>query len=553
MNLYQFPCGCAWPIIEENPPPDVVPFLNFDCDLAPEACPATWGLLGRGLTKGVFQLESNLGKQWTKKLKPECYEHITALGALLRPGCLRAVDEDGISMTQHYCRRKNKEADIRPYHPAIDAILWPTYNVLTYQEQAMAIAQAVAGFSLQEADVLRKAIGKKLPAEMAKCKTMFIEGVQKTGIISKEQAEEVFGWIEKSQRYSFNKSHACSYGITGYKSAYIKAHFPVAFFTSWLLNAQFKQDPLQEINELVNDAKLFDIVVEPPDLRSLEPNFQTDRKVIRFGLTDIKGVGDGQIKKLIEAVGEEPKDLGKMDWFDFLVNLSNSLSTNVVCRLIEVGALRWFSMTRSRMLAEYHAWSKLTEKEQQWVQNWHQDPSRLPSQRNLSFVLGPLARTKKEGGGAANKNRISFIQSQKQVLDNPPSAQVDTPHWIAWLEEQLLGISITCSKIDSCDQSMVNVTCKDYLAGRAGFLMFGVEVQQFREVKTKKGKSAGQKMAFLTISDSSCALEDVVCFPETWREYGGLLTHGNTVIIQGERDNKKDSNTLIVKKVWQAS
>jgi len=550
MRYYQFPCGCKWPIIEDNPPDGVVPLLDFDIEHAPEDCPATWALLGRGETKGVFQLESNLGKQWTKKLKPENAEHITALGALLRPGCLKAVDEEGVSMTQHYCRRKNGEEEVKPYHPAIDAILFPTYNVLCYQEQAMAIAQAVAGFNLQEADVLRKAIGKKLPEEMAKCKKMFMDGAAKAGVISTQMAEEVFGWIEKSQRYSFNKSHACCYGLTGYDCAYIKAHFPVAFFTSWLYNARHKQDPQQEVFELINDARLFDITVEPPDLRTLEPHFHTDRKIVKFGLSDIKGIGEAQIQKLREAVAVTSKTLGKpldeWDWYEFLVHCSSTIPTSVVTSLIEVGALRWMGVPRQVMLAEFRAWDSLTDKEREWVRY---NASRFTA---LVPALVAAARPKKEGGACFNNNRVSVLSSHVSLLENPPTPLVDSPHWVAYIEEQLLGISVSCSKIDACDISQVNVTCKEYLAGRTGFLMFGVEVQSVREVKTKKGKNAGSKMAFLTISDGTCALEDVVCFPEAWKEFGHLLREGNTVIIQGERDNKKDSNTLIVKKVWQA-
>ena len=543
---YCFPCGCSFPIIpEENPPADVIPLLDFDSENIREDCAATWALLGKGLTKGVFQLESNLGKSWTKKLKPENINEISALGAILRPGALKSVDADGVSMTQHYCRRKNKEEEIQSYHPAIDSILKDSYGCLIYQEGAMAIAQGVAGFNLQEADSLRKSIGKKLASEMAKCKLLFIEGAKKAGILSDEQAAEVFSWIEKSQRYGFNRSHATCYGVTGYESAYIKSHFPVQFYTAWLLNAQFKQDPMLEINELVNEAKLFDIVVEPPDLRQLSPNFQTDRKKITFGLTDIKGVGDKQVEKLFESA--QGVDLSAMDWFDFLVNFSDNLTSNVATKFIQSGACRWLGDSRTKMLAEYDIWASLTKPEKAWVKK---NPS---AERTLLSCLGPLARPKKEGGGAANKNRISIINSQRQMLENPPTQLVDTPGYIAWLEEDLMGISLTCSKIDGCYTPTVNCTCKEYIAGRDGYLVFGVVVGNVREVKTKKGKTPGQKMAFMTLSDHTCAIQDVVCFPETWRTYQSLLTEGNTVVIQADRDEKKGSDTLILKQVFQAS
>lgn len=635
MRVYRFPCGCQWPLLEDesDTPDGCIPLLDFDPEAVPGDCPAAWGLLGRGETKGIFQLESALGRQWTKKLKPENYEHIAALGAILRPGCLRAVDEDGVSMTQHYVRRKNREESLRPYHPAIDAILFPTYGVLAYQEQAMAICVAVAGFTEQEADMLRKAIGKKLPEEMAKCKKMFMEGAEKAGIITLEQAVEVFGWIEKSQRYSFNKSHAYCYGLTGYESAYIKAHFPVAFFAGWLLNARHKQDPQQEIFELVNDARLFDVTVEPPDLRSLEPDFHTDRKVVKFGLADIKGVGEAQVGKLAAAVREVEQELGKplsrWTWWEFLVCCSASLTSSVVTRYIEVGALRWTGdRPRRLMVEEFKVWDSLTATEQKWV------CERREQFGSLVEALGALGNPKKqkaptilvakkgreeevarldaeyadlcremgasradpetgeseceaeasdlgerieanreahkaatrpvkdpnyvpyEGpeGGCSTEARRSVVNSHVQLLKNPGSPLVDTPLWLAFQEEQHLGISLSCSRVDACDLSQVNCSCKEFLAGRTGFLMLGVEVQAVRVVKTKKGKTPGARMAFLTIADNTCSLDEVIVFPEPWKEFGHLLTEGNTVIIQADRDWKdKTSSALHVKKVWQAS
>ena len=834
MKKYRFPCGCEWPIVEENTPEGVLPLMDIDTDLAPENCPATWELLGKGLAKGVFQLESPLGRQYTKRLKPNCYEHITALGALLRPGCLGTIDEDGVSTTAHYIKRRHGQEDVKKFHPAIDGILAPTYGVLAYQEQAMAICVAVAGFSEQEADMLRKAIGKKLPEEMAKCKKMFIEGSKKAGLLTEEQAVEVFGWIEASQRYSFNRctsehtrilrpnggkysngltlpvgemykirndiayaksvgklpiykkwkllgnygkalsmcddgrirpniirdiqpagkrvvfrletasgktidvtdnhkfpttsgemtlseimtrlssgnevelyvrgeyeetdfakynyskftnderynkkglsgkdtagpqnrwytngsftefkknkallpmrcgdcskenarlevhhingdrensslenlirlcaschkkreyaagrtkrgekgyprlvervvtvepigeqetydvtmdapnhnfvvesgivtcnSHAACYGVTGYRSAYLKAHNPLAFFTAWLRNAKHKQDPQQEVFELINDARVFDISVEPPDFRSLEATFHTDRKVIKFGLADIKGIGDAQIIKIRDAVkhAEEllNKPVAEWDWYEFLTNCSENITSSVVTRLIKVGAMRWLKLPRSLMDAEYKVWESLTAKEREWVRTQGIDTFG----RKLTSALKCLAKPKKEGGGAANKNRISLITSQVNILENPPSAVVDSLLEIAFVEEDLLGISISCSRIDSCDISEVNCTCKEFLAGRTGYMMLGVEIQEVRELRTKSGKNPGSKYGRLIVSDSTCALE-AVAWPDTWKDYSSLLNvQGNMVIVQCERDYKdNDSSTLIIRKVFQAN
>ncbi len=571
---YRFQCGCSFPVLAKHPNPNALPLLDFHINDIDVDCPATWELLGHGLTKGVFQLESNLGRTWTKKLKPEDMEHLAALGALLRPGCLRAIDEHAkCSMTELYCRRKNGQAPVEYIHPCLEKVLAPTFGVLTYQEQAMQIAQVVAGFNLQAADELRKAIGKKLPEEMAKVKVKFFEGVAKLGLVTLEQATEIFGWIEKSQRYSFNKSHALSYGINGYISAWLKAHMPVQFFTSWLYYAKDKQDPQQEIRELVSDAKILDVVVQPPDIRNLEAHFSTDGETITFGISDVKGIGEAQVEKLKTAVHETSQFLGKpienWSWYEFLVHLTPKLSNTVVNNMIKVGGLRHFGNNRNLMLKEYEFWDALTASEQTWIvarsaNNYVKQTQDEIAQTNLfgeaisidkdvtltslAQAMEKLAPTRKEGGGTFKQSRKEAVSSMLNLLKNPPTKIIDTPDWIAWSEESLLGISLTCSKVDACDTSMSNCTCKEYLAGRTGYMVFSVEILAAKEIKVKNGQQVGRKMAFLTVADNTCSVE-MTCFPEQWKEYSSLLNQGNTVNIQAERDRRKDS--LIVKRVYQ--
>lgn len=164
----------------------------------------TWKLFAEGRTKGIFQLESNLGKSWSKKLAPNNLEELSALIAIIRPGTLKSM-LDGKSMTQHYVDRKHGREEVTYLHSALEDILKPTFGVLVYQEQSMRIAEKIAGFNLQEADVLRKAIGKKKADLMNEVKKSFIAGAERVGIVSKEEAEQIFGWIEKSSRYAFNK------------------------------------------------------------------------------------------------------------------------------------------------------------------------------------------------------------------------------------------------------------------------------------------------------------------------------------------------------------
>lgn len=202
---YEFPCGCRFPIREDLPPVNGHKAIEYDMDNVSLDCSAVWGLLSTGRTKGVFQLESNLGRHWAKRLKPENIEHLSALTAILRPGCLKSQSEDGVSMTELYCRRKNGEAETVYVHPSLESILGSTYGILVFQEQAMQIAQELAGFNLQEADVLRKAIGKKSTELMSQIRVTFAEKAKGAGVVDEETAQAIFENIQKSQRYSFNK------------------------------------------------------------------------------------------------------------------------------------------------------------------------------------------------------------------------------------------------------------------------------------------------------------------------------------------------------------
>jgi DNA polymerase III alpha subunit len=604
MSQYRFPCGCTWPILEHRGQ-DECPLLDFDIEKAPRDCSATWALLAEGHCKGVFQLETSLGKTWTKKLKPTSIEHMGALGAILRPGCLKAVDDEGVSMTQHFCRRKNGEEPIDAIHPLLDAITSRTFGIIVYQETMMHIARELAGFDPIQVDRLRKGIGKKSMKIIAELRQEFLEGARTKGVLTEQQAAAVWGQIEKSGRYAFNASHAISYGITGYETAYLKAHFPLAFFTSWLLHADKKPDRQEEVYELVNDMRFFGLDVLPPDVRSQEHHVHVHEGQVRLGLADIKGVGASFLARL----ANHPVGPGTT-WFSFLVEKSPHLSSNVVRRLIESGACRCFGLPRRRMLAEYRAWYELTDKEQAWVaQGGFSDllealealarphkkkdivrSVRLPKPGKEGEVLAleeehqrllaaepsalrdrqlaanrrafrQLTQSSKEvvpgppppWGGCSSDARERVVASLVASIRHPPSPLVDTPLWVSAMEEELLGISLTYHKIDSCSAADVDTTCREIRGGRKGMAVLGVEVRSVREVKTRGGANPGSPMGFLTVSDSTCALDDIVCFPDVWKEHAHLFQVGNTVYLQGELDKKKGSTSFIVHGAWQAT
>lgn len=558
MRTYRFACGCEIPVDESLPRVHDLPSLIYPDDISGLRldCPLTFELLSMGNTKGVFQLESPLGRQYTKKLRPgvpdpqEGIEHLAALGAILRPGCLKAKDEDGISMTDRYCRRKNGEEPVSYYHPALESILKPTYGVLVYQEQSMAIAVALAGFSPQEADDLRKAISKKKTDAMAKVRTKFLEKAGALGIVTPEQAAEIFGWIQKSARYQFNKSHSISYGLIGYHTAHAKAHFPLHFYTSFLYYAKEKQDPLLEIRQLVNDARGAGIEVLPPRFVDLKCNFSTDGVVITFGLADAKGIGNKHVLAMREnaRITQERLRTPRLEWswYDFLVYFSPSCPSNVVRRMIEVGATRNYGMDRQRMLYEYDIYHNLTDREQHTIAS---DLSLPETKGTLEGALEALLQLPK---GVANKNRRKIVEDALKKLRKPNQTVVDTPAWVAKVEEECLGIPITHTRVEGKSALRANTTCKEFRDGKGrDCVVIAAEIQECREHRIQNGKNIGKTMAFLVVSDGTGSLDDICVFSDAWDEYNYLLVPGDTVELKGRRDPKRGS--LIVDEVWKAT
>lgn len=554
-------CGCKFKIIDRGPP------IRIDFDARTENlnldCPLTWNLIGEGNTKGCFQLESRFGQQYAKKLKPENIEHLAALAAILRPGCINSF-LDGKSIAEHYIDRKNGIEPITPYHQALEPILRDTYQLLIFQEGSMKIAHDIAGLNMQDCDSLRKSIGKKIPALMAEMKTKFLEGCNKTGIVTNEEAEEIFGWIEASQRYAFNHSHSVSYAYTSYQHAYCKAHFPVSFFTSNLYYAKDKQKTYDEIKLLVNNARIMGVDIWPPDFRKSGKHFLRIPKEVKqeentydpysdkiyFGLTDIKGIGDRKIDKMQSALYIAEETLGKKrdewTWTEFLVHLSPSIDSVVAEGLIEAGALSYLKVPRNKMLFEYSAYQELTAKEQAWFKQ--QIKKDLTLREILEFGLSYHEEKKEVKGPCHNKNRVAKVKELLDRVIKPPYSLEDQPTWIARVEEARLGVSLTATVLDSCKNAdQANCTIPDFIKRQEP--NSGIFIAcQIESVKTHIA-SNGEEMAFVSIDDGEATL-DCVIFSDTWKSLcsQNLCVEGNTVLVTGER-SRQDS--LIIKKIWQ--
>jgi DNA polymerase III alpha subunit len=527
-NAIKFDCGC---IVKDG---DIsVENINLECR-------DTWETISKGLVYGVFQLESSLGKQWVKRLKPENMEHLGALGSILRPGSLKAYDKDGISITDHYCRRKNKDEEAIPIDKALEDVLSKTYQLAIYQENAMAIAAKIAGYNLEQCDILRKSIGKKNAALLSSLRSSFIEGCKKVGLVTEEKANEIFDMIEKSNRYSFNKSHAISYGFIGYICAWLKTHFPLEFYCGWLKHAKDKNKGAQEeIEMLVEEAKLLDIEVRPPSMKYLNYDFDIRDGKIYFGFGNIKGIGESNANKFAKLC--QSIDLTKLSWFDFLINHSNKLNKTLFNNLTKVGVFdlcNW-GLSRNQMLHEYYIWNELkANTEQKFIQE-----GGFSSLKEGLIAAFPL---RKDGGATRTLKRSSSVKSLLDILTKPCYNNIDPSSWIINQEKMLLGVQLTENQQNSLE---INTNCKELYKGITTSGIVSVEIRDLRVFKIKNGINIGKNMAAMSVADITCTLDNVLVFSELYETHQHYFYHGAKLLIKLERGYKRDA--FIVKEVYE--
>jgi|TARA_R110000824_G_scaffold398670_1_gene602979 DNA polymerase III alpha subunit len=539
-----FSCGCKF---ETDDAGKVI--FNPDITKLDLECPATWDLVCEGNTKGIFQLESQLGRSLSKQAKPRNISELSDLIAIMRPGCLDSM-VNGKSLTMHYVDRKHGIDSVMYLHDALEPILQSTQGILVYQEQAMKIATDIGGFDLQEADTLRKAIGKKQADVMAQVKTSFLEKAVEKGIVNKVQAEEIFSWIEKSQRYSFNKSHSISYAYNSYLTAYAKAHFPREFFTAYLKHSIGKPDTFWEVHELVNNAKTMDIHVMSPSIQHMNEHFQLIGENPTYGITNIKNVGSSVFKKLMKHIESNEIDISECGWDCFLIRIAPYVNKKAFSSLILAGAFDCFNIGRSKMLHYFNIMKEFTSREQSWLNNYKIEHPEVSAKDTITAMV-EASRVKDKNRPIFRKDRIPMIEDLVASYDNPGYDLYDSPSWIAKKEEELLGIALTCNKVEDYDTSKSNCSCKEFLDGfnTEHGIALAVQIDSVREWTIKKGKSKGQKMGFVTVSDASCSLDNITAFSEEWDKYKKLLHEGNTVLMRGSKD--KNRGSFLIKKVEQ--
>ncbi|MCD6046566.1 MAG: dnaE [Gammaproteobacteria bacterium] len=315
---------------------------NLDISQIPLDDPTTYDLLKRGQTTAVFQLESRGMKDLIKRLQPDCFEDIVALVALFRPGPLQS------GMVDDFIQRKHGIAAIEYPHPDLEPILKPTYGVILYQEQVMQIAQVLAGYTLGGADLLRRAMGKKKPEEMAKQREIFTEGAAARGV-DKDVAAHIFDLMEKFAGYGFNKSHSAAYALLSYQTAWLKTHYPAEFMAAVLSS---DMDNTDKVVNFINECHDMGLTIVPPSINQDEFKFtvsKTEETSIIYGLGAIKGAGEAALSGILE---ERQQNGPYKSLFDLCErNDLRKLNKRVLEALIKSGALDEFGMNRATLWA----------------------------------------------------------------------------------------------------------------------------------------------------------------------------------------------------------
>lgn len=328
---------------------------DFSIEKIPLNDRKTFELLQKGDTLGVFQLESQGFRDILRRLKPDRFEDLIAIVALYRPGPIQS------GMLESYIRRKRGEEKIDYFSPELKDILKETYGVVAYQEQVMQIASKLAGYSMGEADLLRRAMGKKKAELMEEQRIKFIEKAKIAGTPTK-LAEEIFDKIAPFAGYAFNKSHSAGYALISYRTAYLKAHYPLEFFAANMTFEINTQDFQVKIQNFIKEAKKREVEVLPPDINKSEYEFVVEGEGIRFGLGGIKNIGRAAVEAILKERNKKPFK----DFNDFLERIANTSKVNkkTIESLIKAGAFDKFDKNRARLLKTYNTFQKKPKKKE---------------------------------------------------------------------------------------------------------------------------------------------------------------------------------------------
>jgi len=466
--------------------------INIDIDIEnlPDSDERTFKLLQKAETTGVFQLESDGMKRYLKQLKPSAFEDIVAMIALYRPG--------PISIIPDYIDRKHKRREIEYIHPKLKEILENTFGLPIYQEQIMAIAQKMAGFTLTEADILRKAVGKKIKSLLMDQKEKMIKGMANNEI-KKSVAEKIWEWVLPFARYGFNRSHSVAYAKIAYETAYLKAHYPAEFMAA-VLNSE-KAD-VERIGFLIEECKKIGIKVLPPDINESEEDFSVvGENIIRFGLSAVKNVGSN----FVEEVVRERKLNGLFSSLsDFLDRINTKdLNKKSMESLIKSGTFDKFG-ERNRLLF------------------------------NLETILEYNRETKKNRN-SGQKDLFSNLFNVTREIKLAMAEPAKNIEKLAW-EKELLGLFVTSHPLEDFrtffeKKSFPIAEVNDNIIGRQ--VRIGGIISKIKKIITKTGRP----MLFVNIEDLTDKIE-VIAFPNIIERNPTLFQENKIVFVSGRVDNR---------------
>ncbi len=480
---------------------------EFDLGLIPQNDEQTFQLLSCGETTGVFQLESSGMKEYLIKLKPSCFEDLIAMVALYRPGPL------GSGMVDSFIKRKHGVEEFGYDFPELEPILKDTYGVIVYQEQVMQIAQVLGNYSLGSADLLRRAMGKKKPEEMAKQKKNFLDGAKGNKLETKK-AEAVFDQMEKFAEYGFNKSHSAAYAYIAYQTAYLKAHYPVEFMAALLTE---DMENTEKIIKNINEIRNMGIAILPPDINASCRNFTVHEKDIRFGLGAVKGVGGAAVEAIVEARQEGP--FSSLHDFCERVDLRR-VNKRVVEALVKCGAFDSLQHKRAQFMAAIEE----------------------------AMEYGQKLQREKESGQESLFGTDQIVTQNGQMYGELPDLEEWPENVLLTNEKEAIGFYITghplarhsdaIKRFSTCDTAGLMERADKEEVSVCG-IVTGIKL-----LNTRKG----DRMAFVTLEDLSGFVEMVV-FPETYTEAAELLNSEEALLVKGTVDVGEDACKILVNEV----
>ncbi len=478
-----------------------------DVDQLPEGDPATYDMLMAGDTLGVFQLESEGMRKLLARLKPDCFEDLIAVLALYRPGPLES------GMDEMFIRRKHGLEDIDYPHSCLESILEDTYGCIVYQEQVMLIANELASFTLNDADSLRKAMGKKKPEIMEKFSAQFLEGAVANGC-DPNVARETWDNIVKFGGYGFNKSHSTAYAMITYQTAYLKANHRTAFLAA---NMSCEMHDSDKIKAFLDDARRSSIAILPPDVSHSDWEFEPEDNGIRFGFGAIKGTGEKAIRAILECRNRIEKT---PTLFELCQNLEADVTRLTWEALIKAGAFDFTGHDRGSILASVDR--ALTEGAQ----------AIRDRRAGQGALFGGGADAGAESDGSEGIDPSNAFDRQTSLRS----------------EFEVLGFYLSGHPLEERAGlfRMLSSTSSQDLAEKPGgtpVVLAGLVLSK-SETVVKKGRSAGQKMARFQLEDLEGSAS-VTCFPRTYAKCREDIVEGAIVVCVGKADESEEPALLL--------